>query len=228
MPAESTRSIRKPRNRYILKDGSVAPGVTTVLRHLNKEALVEWAFRLGKEHPELPSVRAYVDELANIGKATHAMVEAHLNGVLPDLSDFTPRDVEAAKEPFGKFLEWWRGRNVKVLATEKIVISEKFRYGGTLDILADIDGKRTVLDVKTSRGIYDEHFIQTAAYAQAEFETSGEPVQETRILRIGRVGSEGFEDRPLTDWRTHLDLFACLRRIHELDWNLKNNVPYKG
>ncbi len=227
MPAESTRSIRKPRNRYVLKDGTVAPGVTSIIRMLNKEALVEWAFRLGKEHPELPSVRAYVDELADIGKATHSMVEAHLNGVLPDLSDFTPRDVEAAKEPFGKFLEWWKGRDVKVVATEKVVLSEKHRFGGTTDILADIDGKRTILDIKTSKGIYDDHFIQVAAYAQAEFETSGVPVREVRILRIGRTGSEGFEDRPMTDWRNHLEMFLALRRVFECDWKIKNNVPYR-
>src|SRR5689334_19592558 len=69
--AENTRSIRRKKAVYETSSGEAVPGVTTVLNLRNKPALVEWAFKLGREHPELGSTRDYLDDLARIGTCAH-------------------------------------------------------------------------------------------------------------------------------------------------------------
>ena len=60
-----------------------------------------------------------------------------------------------------------RQHRVDVIAAECQVVSEIHRYGGTLDLVATIDGVPSLLDFKTGRGVYPEHRIQLAAYGQA-------------------------------------------------------------
>lgn len=223
---EATRSIRRQRPDYRTKDGVRVPGVTTVLNLKNKPALVEWAFNLGKNNPGLSSSREYVDDLARIGTACHERIASHLKNKTPDLSDFTGKEIEASAIPFGKFLDWTRGKDIKVVAIEKMLVSERHHYGGSLDALLDIDGKRTVTDFKTGKAIYPEYFLQVAAYAEAEQEVSGEKVAEVRILQIGRVGEEGFTEQAKADWRWEFEAFLALRRLYEIEFKLKNNVPW--
>jgi hypothetical protein len=48
-----------------------------------------------------------------------------------------------------------------------MIYHREFNYAGTFDILAERDKKTVVLDIKTSKGVYDQHFAQMAAYAMA-------------------------------------------------------------
>ena len=225
--AEQVASIRNKRPVYMTKDGEKVPGVTTVLNLRNKPNLVEWAFKLGKENPHLNSTRDYVDDLANIGKCAHALIEVYLTGKPQDMGDFTPRTREAAAVPFSKFMDWTKGKTIKVIACERVVISDRHRYGGTLDVLADIDGVRTVLDFKTGKAIYPEMFLQLAAYAEAVKER-GERVDAIRILQIGRVGDEGFSERAMTEWSNQFNAFLALRTLYEIEKCIGNNTTWRS
>ena len=222
MALEKTRSVRKIKPRYETSDGIWCPGVTTVIGLRNKEALVNWAFGVGKTHPELPSIRAYVDELAEIGSASHAIIAARLTGVEPDLSDFTPSTVEAAGVPVAKFEEWRRGKKIEVIAAEKAYVSDTYRYGGTIDLLARIDGQVTVLDAKTGRAIYAEMAYQLAAYANLVAECGGLRVDAVRILQIGRTGAEGFTERIWTDWSLEWSWFKAMRAVYQVERDIES------
>mgnify|MGYP001606268017 FL=1 len=65
---------------------------------------------------------------------------------------------------------------------ERTVWSQRYRYAGTIDALATIDGKLGVLDIKTSTGFYPEYNLQTAAYATA--------LQELSVRKILGLTSE--------------------------------------
>ena len=91
---------------------------------------------------------------------------------------------EKIQEVFNHFCNWANQNKVKFLASEKNVWSEKMWVGGICDIICEIDGKRYVGDIKTSSGIYPEHFIQASAYAQMltemkEYEPNQNPEFET-------------------------------------------------
>jgi hypothetical protein len=220
---EKTRSIRNVKPRYETSDGEWVPGVTTIIGLRAKDALVGWAFGVGKSNPDLKSIYQYTDELAEIGSAAHAIIGAHLKGVDPDLSDFTPNTVQAAGVPVMKFMEWKLGHKFELIASEKSYVSDKHRFGGTLDVLAKIDGQVTVLDIKTGKSIFPEHFFQCAAYAELVAETGLRP-DAIRILQIGRVGSEGFTERTMTEWSLHWRWFLAMREVYEIERLLDRKV----
>src|SRR5574337_1930961 len=69
--------------------------------------------------------------------------------------------------------EWLDDEEPDILLSEKTVFSREHGYAGTLDLLARtrIGGSRpvTVVDVKTSKSIYNETAYQLTGYARADF-----------------------------------------------------------
>ncbi|MHA2298133.1 MAG: hypothetical protein ACXAEU_09430 [Candidatus Hodarchaeales archaeon] len=64
------------------------------------------------------------------------------------------------------------------------VVSYQHRYAGTVDIFGYLDGKLTLVDIKTSRKIRDKHVLQAWAYRQALFETHDVEVDQVAILAV--------------------------------------------
>jgi hypothetical protein len=52
---------------------------------------------------------------------------------------------------------------------EKTVVNEEYGFAGTLDMIADIGGKRYVIDFKTSKDgtVYPEAHMQVSAYIKS-------------------------------------------------------------
>jgi hypothetical protein len=44
-----------------------------------------------------------------------------------------------------------------------------FMYAGTMDLLCEIDGKMSILDVKTGKSVHEDAALQINAYAHADF-----------------------------------------------------------
>lgn len=203
--------------KYHTKDGILVPGVTTVLNVLAKPALVPWANKLGLQGVE---VGKYVDSLADIGTLAHKIVECYLTKQEVDFSDYSPNQREKAERAAGKFYEWEKKNTFKVIKSELQLVSEKHYFGGTCDIYADLNGKKTLIDIKTSKACYSEHFTQCAAY-KILLEENGYPVEDAKILRIGREEAEGFDEKdvPLID--IHAEKFLACLRILQIDNKLK-------
>lgn len=213
---EQTR-VTKTHQKYYVDDVQV-PGVTTVLNVLAKPALIPWANKLGLEGI---AVGAYVDSLASIGTCAHALLEAKLKGVEPDLSNFTPNEVASASKSAGKYDEWAKGKTVEVVASEIQMVSERWRFGGTADAILLIDGILTVVDLKSGKGaIYDENLYQAAAYAELAKE-NGYPVEAVRILKFGRIDEEGQAERVLTDWSLYWHVFLACLAVHRAQTAIK-------
>jgi len=205
--------------RYRLADGTIVPGATTVLGILAKPALVKWANNLGLQG--IDSTK-YVDKLATIGTLAHLMVENYLTGTEPDYTSYSPEEIGKAENSLLKFLDWEKQYDIKMIFNEKPLISELYGFGGTIDCYAEINGKKALLDFKTSKAIYDEHIIQLAAYKQLLIE-NGFEVDEVRVLRIGRTEEEGFEERRETNLTKHWELFKHLIEVYKL----KNKINRK-
>jgi len=199
--------------------GKRVPGVTTILGILNKPALVRWANNLGLQG--IDSTK-YVDALANIGTLSHYLVECEWRGVEPDLSDYAPQDIDRAENALLSFWAWRDQHEVEPHLVEEPMVSEQYLYGGTIDCYATVDGKRALIDLKTSKGIFPEHIHQLAAYKNLLVER-GCPVANVRILRIGRDETEGFEDRvfDLASLLPHWEIFLACRRIYDLQKQIR-------
>lgn len=178
--------------RYRLTDGTIVPGVTTVLGIINKPALVKWANNLGLQGIDSSK---YVDETARIGTLAHEMVQEHLGGPKWDRYAYTPEQIDLAENAVLSFFEWER-QNVtsfKTVFIEEQFVSEKSRFGGTIDFYGELNGQMWLVDFKTCKALYPEHTYQTAAYRALLLER-GYRVDGVRILRIGRSEDEGFDD----------------------------------
>lgn len=183
----------KAHQRYRLADGTIVPGVTTILGVLNKPALVKWANNLGLQGIDSS---AYVDETAKIGTLAHEMVQEYLGGPEWDRTAYNPGQIDLAENAVLSFYEWER-QNVDSFETifiEEQFVSERFRFGGTVDFFGKFNGRKWLVDFKTCKALYPEHVFQTAAYWRLLLD-AGHDIDGVRILRIGRSEDEGFDDK---------------------------------
>ena len=174
---------------YFNKEGKRLPGTTTILGVINKPLLVPWANNLGLQGI---NVRDYVDDKADIGTLVHEMMFCDLKDTAIETSYYTAVQIEIAYGSFKKYLEWKKLHTIEPIILEKPMVSEKFQYGGTIDNYCLLDGIPTLIDYKTCKGLYPEHFIQVCAYRQL-LKENGYKVKNCAILRVGRVEMEGFE-----------------------------------
>ncbi len=106
------------------------------------------------------------------GQEVHKVIEAYAYGRKPDLDDvMAPYDVQIRK-----FLE---DHNPTFEAAEAPVYNLTYGYAGTMDMILVVDGKRVIVDAKTtdkdpnapetkSMPPYAEVALQLVAYARAE------------------------------------------------------------
>jgi hypothetical protein len=199
--------------RYYTSNKKLVPGATTVLALLAKPALIKWANNLGLQGIDSSK---YVDATAQIGTCAHLLVQCHLSGEEPDLSAFSPDTISQAENSLISFYEWEKSHTIKPILLEKALVSERYRFGGSLDLYGEIDGKFWLCDLKTGKGIYDEYAIQLSAYRQLLLE-NGYRVDGCRIIRIGRDATEGFEDRVYGSNAMDKQ-FEIFRRLVEIYW----------
>ena len=53
------------------------------------------------------------------------------------------------------FLDWEAANKVKFVSSERVVYSKKHDYIGKMDIEAKVNGKLSMIDIKTSNGLYN-------------------------------------------------------------------------
>jgi len=202
---------------YRIADGTAVPGVTTVLGILNKPALIKWANNLGLEG--IDSSR-YVDEKAAIGTLAHQMIADYLKGLKTDTSEYSKVEIDQAENAVLSFFEWEKAHHIKPILVERPLVSEQWRFGGTVDCLGHINDLLYLLDFKTASGIFPEMLIQVAAYRQLVIE-NGFEVDKVAILRIGRTSDEGFEERLVNHLDKRWEIFLHALAIYNLQKEVK-------
>lgn len=195
------------KHRYTYK-GEYVPGVTTVLgAQIPKPALMFWTVKVMAEylHENFQLERPYsLDEFsalvesgkkahsikkveaATIGTKAHAWIEAHIRAALhsepyPDM----PEDAQVLNA-VNAFMTWESSNQVVYIASEKKVFSRDWMVAGIADVLATVNGRNTLIDLKTSNTIYDEHYMQTAAYAAMLEQMESFWSDNICIMRIGK------------------------------------------
>src|SRR5437879_5365669 len=122
--------------RYYTSTGEQVPGVTTILGVLNKPALIAWANRMGLQGIDTAK---YVDEAASVGTLAHALIMEELGGLTAHRSDFSADQIVRASHGVIVFRKWLESHDLKPMLLEQPLVSDEHRYGGTIDILANLD-----------------------------------------------------------------------------------------
>lgn len=220
MPKEQTKHLRA-HTRYFNQAGKRVPGTTTISGLLDKSRfLVPWANRLGLQGIDSSK---YVDEKAAAGSLAHAMVLDHLKGEEPDLKAYTQYQIDQAENSFLKYLAWEQQHDIEVMFCEEPMVSEQYQFGGTMDLHARVDDRPELVDFKTGKGIYQDHWIQVGGGYAIIMKELGYDFEAVRILQIGRDESEGFNEYIRTDTSVEQEIFLHLRQIYELQKQLRGD-----
>lgn len=199
----------------------VLPGVTTILKNLgwNKDILMAWSAKMAREGKNYREVST---EAAGTGTLAHALAEAYLSGTTlaeEVIEAYDEKQRSKAANAVLALKEWQSSSNLKVIATEVMLISSENEYGGTADILFEnTKGELEVADIKTSNGTYADYVLQLAAYAMAAEETYKRTVSRVHILRFGKGVTAAFHHSSwgLGDIDKAFTVFKYLLAIHKL------------
>lgn len=140
------------------------PSVTTILgRFKSSDALIAWANREGLAGRDHTTAR---DSAAHLGTLVHTMCESHITGrtLSLDVSEVSEEDYDIARLCEANFAAWWKSVGGIQISSEQGMVSEMYRFGGTPDAIAHVNGELCVVDFKTSKAVYGDHIAQVAAY----------------------------------------------------------------
>ncbi len=111
--------------------------------------------------------------------------------------------------------------------TEQTVWSRTHRYAGTLDLVAYVDGVRTLIDFKTSKAIYAEAHLQNVAYQVALAEMGHEPCLSGCIVRVPKnTNDPAFEVQVTPPVAELLPVFLHARALY--DWWVAEDAKSKA
>lgn len=221
-------STKRPHKVYRLKDGERVPSVTTVIGSnlaWGSQSLLGWVRKkaiahgeaLGSGEPKMlrdnPDPNEIRDAAGRFGTIVHAKIEAREQRRRAKLDGFDPKEVAAADRVYKKYLAWRKKHDVDVVASERELISESLRYGGTVDLVMTVDGVKCLPDIKTSNHMSVQMRIQLAAYQQLWAENYGEDLLPM-ILWLPKHQKGPLKPFEFHDLTKEWEVFKTCLRLH--------------
>lgn len=130
------------------------------------------------------------------------------------------------KNAIDGFFKWAKENKLAIIRSEQKIYHNKWKYAGTLDLEGMVNGKRTVIDLKTGNALYPEAFLQASAYLKArEQETGKKYPGGVVILRLSKENPEkhieAFEAKKDEDVETHFKCFLNCLQIYRWQMMMK-------
>ena len=161
---------------YQTPSGLAYPSVTTITGLLSKQSIMEWRKRIGEEEASKITTRA-----SRRGTSIHLLCEKYLSNQLVQ-----PKVID--KDMWDKIIpELHSINNIHCLETP--LYSNHLEVAGTVDCIAEYDGRLAVIDFKTSGKVkkkewISNYFMQCAAYSVAFEEITKIPVPDLVIIMV--------------------------------------------
>ena len=192
----------RKKHAYFWKErGLFVPGATGVLGILDKPALIQWAANKAADHvaknlkpgatkEEIASICAEAkkqhvrlkEEGGTVGSNVHELAQKLFMGQPISVPDDKP-----TRNGLIALQAWLTENDVRPIDIEKVVFSKAAYFAGTFDLLCSLNGKLTLVDLKTSSFVYDEHKMQLGGYRFAwEEEHHGEQIEQLCILHLDK------------------------------------------
>lgn len=186
---ENTKSGRF----YSTPEGNRYPSITTVLGKSKSEAaeksLSNWRDRVGHDQAKKITTAA-----ANRGTKLHTIAEQY---ILSSEASFSTEN--ALFRQIHPILN--RINNIRLIETA--LYSDKLKVAGRVDLIAEFDGKLSIIDFKTStkekqRWWIEDYLIQETAYSIMYAERFGEKIENiVTIIAVEETGEpQVFIEKP--------------------------------
>jgi hypothetical protein len=175
---------------YTTENGGFVPSVTTILEAYPKDAqYYAWIKKMGED---ADTVR---DEAGRRGSTVHGLTERYDAGEEIKLLDENGYIAYSLLEwdMLNRYAEFIERFSPEVISSELNIVSERLGFAGTLDRVVSMNGKRILIDIKTSNAIYPTYWLQLAAYEKLLTEATGyNPIDEVAILWLNaKTRTEG-------------------------------------
>lgn len=168
------KQLAKPGIAQWAVDNTAAYAVANIDGLLNRTqeqgyGFLRWYWKRDPIAGDLTDIRNYsngvLNDAAELGTLLHDWVAAE--------HDACPYpDVTNASEFFWEMVEEWNAFTAKHTITplySEVTLWNKYsHYAGTADGIWDIDGEIVLIDLKTSRNTWDEHWMQLVALAECD------------------------------------------------------------
>jgi len=156
-------------NHVYKKNNMILPSVTKIMRILSDDIY-------STIDPEI------LANAASRGSSIHEAIEFY--------DKFKFIGVEENEKPyFNAYLDYKKQHNVVSIASEVKIYHKQLLYAGTLDAIAIVDGKVTMVDYKTTAVLHTKLVaVQLAGYLMA-LESWGLTVEQVAVLQIKKDGT---------------------------------------
>lgn len=209
---------------YTTEAGGWVPSVTTILEAYPKDyGYYQWLKSVGED---ADSIR---DEAGRRGSTVHELTERYDNGeevtLLNDSGNLQYKMNEWAM--FERYVEFTTRFQPKTLINEQNYVSEELGFAGTIDRVIDLDGRKLLIDIKTSNAIYPSYWLQLAAYHRLLVECAplggAWDIDGVAILWLnaktrtagskGAIQGAGWQLVIKEDWLEDWDLFKATQKL---------------
>ena len=179
---------------YLTPTGNKYPSITTVMGYMKAGVIAEWRRRVGNEEANRVSRKA-----TQRGTSLHTLCEKYIDNqedfgtVSPDALDL----FKMIKPIIDSSID-------NIYCQETRLYSDYIGVAGTVDCVAEFNGKKSIVDFKTarkikSRDMIKDYFMQTSGYAVMFEELTGIPIPQVVIIMASEEGTAVFiENRD--DW----------------------------
>lgn len=172
---EENKVVLQMKEEKYFYNGLPVPRVTEIIsKMISEEYLLYWANNLGFKKQ---GYKKTVEAAATIGSISHDLINQFLLGDTVISDDI----------PYLGFRKWWLDINssniVKIVGTEQQIACPYF--GGTYDLLIEINGLLYLVDFKTSNHVGYKYYLQLAAYKYI-LEQQGYNIAGCIILQLNK------------------------------------------
>ena len=231
---------------YSVNGGQVY-GVTTITGVLNKPALLYWGVNQAVDFIQVnlrPGVA--LDEVqiknllegartahtqtknkaADVGTLIHDWVRGYVSAIAQKKTPPKRPVNKEMKNAIDGFFKWAKENKLVIARSEQKIYHNKWGYAGTLDLEGMVNGKRTVIDLKTGNALYPEAFLQASAYLKArEQETGKKYPGGVIIVRLSKENPEkhidAFETKKDENVETHFKCFLNCLQIYKWQQSMR-------
>jgi len=181
---------------YYEIEGKRYERVTTVLGYFMAPSLVDWKLRVGKSE-----ANRIMKEAQKVGTTVHKIAET---GKVPKVMSVEVENCVRA------YQQWEKETQPNILMRETTVHDSTLGVAGTFDLFIKHNGASVLVDIKTSKEIKLDHWLQLAAYASMMLDN----VDTIAVLRLDKnMAFYEFIEKPVyqKEYNVFMDLLNVYR-----------------